>query len=183
MDKPSSKTPLTNPSKYFGNELDYLAKVLNSESWSATGGSWTQTLEQNFSKKFGRHYGIAFNSGTSTLHAALEAVGVGSGDEVISPALTVIMDTTATLHANAIPVYADVDPDTFNIDPVDLARRTTFLKLQRKKLLALKRTEREKQLVEAEASHGKTRPKSAIAARSALSRLWQRSWDEEENLI
>jgi perosamine synthetase len=125
MDKPSSKTPLTNPSKYFGNELDYLAKVLNSESWSATGGSWTQTLEQNFSKKFGRHYGIAFNSGTSTLHAALEAVGVGSGDEVISPALTVIMDTTATLHANAIPVYADVDPDTFNIDPVDLARKIT----------------------------------------------------------
>ena len=54
------------------------------------------------------------------------------------------------------------------VDPVDLARRTAFLKLQRDKLLALKRTEREKQLALAEASHGKTRPKSARAARSAL---------------
>ena len=51
---------------------------------------------------------------------------------------------------------------------MDLARRTAFLKLQRDKLLALKRTEREKQLVLAEASHGKTRPNSARAARSAL---------------
>jgi len=65
------------------------------------------------------------NSGTATLHAALEACGVGYGDEVISPALTVIMDTTATFHANAIPVYADIDPHTLNIDPVDIERKIT----------------------------------------------------------
>ena len=65
------------------------------------------------------------------------------------------------------------------VNPVDLARRTAFLKLQREKLLALKIKEREKQLTLAEASHGKTRPKSAIAARSALKRLWQRSREED----
>lgn len=118
-------TPVSNPSKYLGNELLYLGKVLAQESWSATGGGWTQSLEQEFSKKLGSRYGVAFNSGTSTLHAALEAVGVGPGDEVISPAITVIMDTTATIHANAVPVYADVDPDTFNIDPADVARKIT----------------------------------------------------------
>ncbi len=59
------------------------------------------------------------------MHAALEAAGVGSGDEVISPAITVIMDTTATIHANAVPVYCDVDPDTFNMDPKDLEKRIT----------------------------------------------------------
>lgn len=116
---------IINPSKYLGNELDYLKKVLDGESWSATGGNWTQSLEREFAKRFGAKYAVAFNSGTSTLHAALIAAGVEPGDEVISPALTVIMDTTATFHANAVPVYADINPDTFNIDPVDIARKIT----------------------------------------------------------
>jgi len=114
-----------NPNKYLGNELAYLRKVLEAESWSATGGSWTGHLEQEFCEFTGSAYAVAMNSGTATLHAALEACGVGPGDEVISPALTVIMDTTATLHANAIPVYADVDPKTFNIDPSSVEERIT----------------------------------------------------------
>lgn len=114
-----------NPSKYLGNELTYLQKILEGEQWSNTSGSWTNTFEKKFAERIGTRYGIAFNSGTSTLHAALEAVGVEPGDEVISPALTVIMDTTATIHANAVPVYADVDEKTFNIDPVDVARKIT----------------------------------------------------------
>jgi perosamine synthetase len=116
---------LTNPSKYLGNELNYLEKVLEGESWSATGGSWTNALEREFAKRFGVNYAIAFNSGTSTLHAALEAAGVGPGDEVISPALTVIMNTTATIHANAVPVYADIQKGSFNIDPVDIEKKVT----------------------------------------------------------
>jgi len=114
-----------NPNKYLGNELDYLRKVLESENWSATGGSWTRSLEQEFCRFTGSTYAVAMNSGTATLHAALEACGVGPGDEVISPALTVIMDTTATLHANAIPIYADVDPKTLNIDVSSVKERIT----------------------------------------------------------
>ena len=106
-----------NPSKYLGNEIKYLKKVLAAESWSATGGSWANKLESDFAKLHGVKYAIAMNSGTSTLHAALLAVGVSPGDEVITPALTVIMDTTAIIHANAIPVYVDIEPRTFNIDP------------------------------------------------------------------
>jgi perosamine synthetase len=116
---------IINPSKYLGNELKYLEKVLSAESWSATGGSWTQCLEREFARKFGVKYAVALNSGTSTLHAALEAGGVGPGDEVISPALTVIMDTTATLHANAVPVHADINPETFTIDPLDIEKKIT----------------------------------------------------------
>jgi perosamine synthetase len=116
---------IVNPSKYLGNELKYLKKVLEGESWSATGGSWTNALEREFAKKFGVAYAVAFNSGTSTLHAALEAAGVGPGDEVISPALTVIMNTTATIHANAVPVYADIQKESFNIDPVDVEKKVT----------------------------------------------------------
>lgn len=116
---------MNNPNKYLGNELKYLEKVLASESWSATGGNWNNTLEKEFAAKFGVKYAVAMNSGTSTLHAALEAAGVGPGDEVISPALTVIMDTTATIHANAVPVYADIDSRTFNIDVKDVAGKIT----------------------------------------------------------
>jgi len=114
-----------NLSQFTGNELKYLEMVMNQESWSATGGSWNHTLEQEFCKKFEVKYAIAMNSGTAPLHAALVAAGIGPGDEVISPALTVIMDSAATLHAGATPVYADVDPDTFNIDPKDIARKIT----------------------------------------------------------
>ena len=113
-----------NPSKYLGNEIEYLQKVLNSDSWSSTSGSWCQLFEKQFSELIGVKYAVAMNSGTATLHAALEAIGVGPGDEVISPALTVFMDTSATLHANATPVYADIDPYTFNISPEEIRKKT-----------------------------------------------------------
>ena len=71
---------MKNPNKYLGNELEYVKKVLRSENWSATEGSWTGKLEKEFAKYFNAKHGIAFNSGTSTLHAALEAVGVRAGD-------------------------------------------------------------------------------------------------------
>ena len=105
--------------------MEYLRRVLNTEKWSSTSGTWCQELEKTFAEKFECEYAVAMNSGTATLHAALEALGVGPGDEVISPALTVIMDTTATFHANAVPVYADINPLTFNIDPDDIERKIT----------------------------------------------------------
>lgn len=116
---------MKNPIKYLGNELKYIQSVLESKEWSSNAGSWTNVLEKEFAKEIGVKYAIAMNSGTSTLHCALEAVGVKPGDEVITPALTVIMDTTAILHANAIPVYVDVDPITLTMNPNDLKNKIT----------------------------------------------------------
>jgi perosamine synthetase len=116
---------IENPSKYRGNEMNYIERVLNSEQWSATGGNWNNALEAAFCEKFGVKYAIAMNSGTATLHSALVACGVAPGDEVIIPALTVIMDATAVIHAGAIPVYADINPNTFNIEPTTLEQRIT----------------------------------------------------------
>ena len=53
------------------------------------------------------------------------AVGVKPGDEVISPGFSVMFNTTSTIHCNAIPVYADVDLDTYNIDPKEIEKRIT----------------------------------------------------------
>jgi perosamine synthetase len=113
------------PGKFIGNEMKYVKEVLESDMKSATGGSWNNKLETAFAKKFHSKYAIACNSGTSALHACLSAAGVGPGDEVISPGLTVMMNTFAILYQNAIPVYADIDPETFNIDPRDIERKIT----------------------------------------------------------
>ena len=87
--------------------------------------NFVSILEKKFSKKFNSKYAIAFNSGTSTLHACLAALNVGYGDEVITPAQTVIMCTFAILARNAKPIYADIDPDTFNIDYKDIEKKIT----------------------------------------------------------
>lgn len=111
--------------KYNGNELDYILEVLDSENMERKSNPYVNRLEEKFSEVFQSKYSIAHNSGTSTLHSCLVAAGVKPGDEVISPAHTVIMNSFVTLYMNAVPVYVDIDPDTFNMDSVDLERKIT----------------------------------------------------------
>jgi len=94
-------------------------KVLNIKKKT----NFVHKLENFFSKKFKTNYAIAHNSGTSTLHSCLYALGVGENDEVIVPAQTVIMLTFVILQLKAVPVYADIDSDTLNIDPADIERK------------------------------------------------------------
>ena len=82
-------------------------------------------LEQEFAKKIGVKYCIGVNSGTSALHACLYAMGVQSGDEVISPALTVIMNTFVTLYLDATPIYVDINPNTFVVEASEIAKYIT----------------------------------------------------------
>ena len=89
-------------SKYVGNELKYVKDFLDNKKIP-----WPLRLEEVFAKRFGVRYAITHNSGTSVFHGCLAGAGVGPGDEVISPALTVIMDTLVTLHQNAVPVFAE----------------------------------------------------------------------------
>ena len=110
----------------FGDlELSYIREVLDSGFGSGTSGSMNNRFESAFAEACGAKYAVTFNSGTSTLHAALDAVGVEYGDEVITAPLTVISNLDVILAQNAIPVFADIDPDTLNIDPEDVARKIT----------------------------------------------------------
>ncbi len=90
-----------------------------------SGVSWVNEFEQRFSERMGVQHAIACNSGTSGLHAALFAAGVGPGDEVIMPALTVIMDAYAAIHLGAIPIFADVYEDTHLISVEEIERLIT----------------------------------------------------------
>lgn len=110
----------------FGDlEFTYLREVLDSGFGSSTSGSMNSRFEEAFAKKVGAKYAVTFNSGTGTLHAALYAVGVCAGDEVITTPLTVISNLDVILAQNAVPVFADIDPSTFNLDPVAVERVIT----------------------------------------------------------
>lgn len=116
---------MKNTWRFTGNELNYVREVIDSGFGSGTSGGMNNRFETAFAEKVGAKYAITFNSGTSTLHAALFALGVHAGDEVIVPPLTVISNVDVIFAQNAIPVFADIDPDTFNIDPDDVRRKIT----------------------------------------------------------
>lgn len=111
--------------RIYGNELKYLKEVLDSEFRSSKGSAMMRRFEELFAEKFGAKYAISFVNGTATMHAALEARGIGPGDEVIVPPLTMSATTFAVLQANATPVFADVDRNTFQISPASIAERIT----------------------------------------------------------
>ncbi|KJJ84936.1 DegT/DnrJ/EryC1/StrS aminotransferase [Candidatus Omnitrophus magneticus] len=116
---------MKNTWRFGEREFNYVREVLDSGFGSGTSGGMNNRFEQAFAKTIGAKFAITFNSGTSTLHAALDACGVGAGDEVIIPPLTVISDVDVILAQNAVPIFADIDPDTFNMDPADTAKKIT----------------------------------------------------------
>jgi perosamine synthetase len=107
-------------------EYLYLKELLDSgfPDGSAS-ASFIGRLERRFAEKFGAKFAISFTNGTATLYAALVGVGVQAGDEVIVPPLTMASTSLAVLHAGAVPVFADIDPRTFNISPASIAERIT----------------------------------------------------------
>lgn len=82
-------------------------------------------LEEEWAKYCGVKYCITTNSGTSAMHACVAGVGVETGDEVIVPAFTFWATAQAVLCQNAIPIFVDIDPVTYNIDPNKIAERIT----------------------------------------------------------
>ena len=111
--------------KYNGNEIKYILQVLDSESSETKKISWVQRFEESFAEEVGVKYAIAVNTATSGLHAALFAAGVKQGDEVIQPSKTVVMDAYVTIHLGATPVFADIDPNSWNISSSEIEKKIT----------------------------------------------------------
>ena len=89
------------------------------------GGPAVRAFEAKAAAYFGARHAIAVNSWTSGLIAAVAALGLEPGDEVITTPWTMAATATAILHNNAIPIFADIDPQTFNIDPAAVERLVT----------------------------------------------------------
>jgi perosamine synthetase len=106
-------------------EKAYVLEVLASEFRGSKATGMVGRAEVAFSKKFDMKFSMGFVNGTGTLHTALESLGIGPGDEVIVPPLTMSATAFSVLQANATPVFADVDPLTFQIDSKSIADRLT----------------------------------------------------------
>ncbi len=88
-------------------------------------GSRVASFEQNFAAYCGAQEAVALNSGTSALHLALLALGVGAGDEVITTPMTFVATVAAIRYVNATPVLVDIDPDTWTMDPAAIEAAIT----------------------------------------------------------
>ena len=107
-----------------GNEeIDEVVHCLRS-GWLTTGRK-TKQFEQEFCEFVGAKHALAVNSCTAALHLALEAVGVGPGDEVVTTPMTFTATAAVIEHLGARPVFADCDAATLNIDPAAIERRIT----------------------------------------------------------
>ncbi|MGB3328875.1 MAG: DegT/DnrJ/EryC1/StrS family aminotransferase [Thermomicrobiales bacterium] len=95
-----------------------LLRVLDSGVWSEpAGGPFVRAFEQGFAALHGTTHGVAVMNGSVSLILALRAMGIGSGDEVIVPAYTFLATATAVLEVNALPIFVDIDAETWCIDP------------------------------------------------------------------
>lgn len=105
------------------DDIQAVVDVLQSDF--LTTGPKIAEFEQTVADYVGAKYAVAISNGTSALHAACFAAGIGPGDEVITTPLTFAASANCVLYCGGTPVFADVDPKTYNIDPEDIRRKIT----------------------------------------------------------
>ncbi|MBI5621072.1 DegT/DnrJ/EryC1/StrS family aminotransferase [Candidatus Gottesmanbacteria bacterium] len=124
MKKPNRKDLLVFGKPFIGKpEIAEVVKTLKSGWWGT--GSKTEQFEKNFAAYTRAQYALGVNSATAGLHLALKALGVGPGDEVITTPLTFVSTANVILHCGATLVFADVERDTWNINPKEIEKKIT----------------------------------------------------------
>ena len=118
----TKKIPLSSP--YIrGDDIRAVKSVLKTR-WLSLGPK-LEEFERLFAQFIGTRYAVAVNSGTSALHLAVKALGIGKGDEVIVTPFSFIASANCALFEGAKPVFVDIEPDTFNIDLEKIEEKIT----------------------------------------------------------
>jgi len=104
-------------------EIEAVLEVLRNRKLSQLAGSYVEDFEVEFARYVGVKYAVAVNSGTSALSLAVAALQIGTGDEVVLPPYTFVATANGILQQNAIPIFADIDSRTFNLDPLKLEQK------------------------------------------------------------
>src|SRR3989344_642831 len=117
------KIPVCEPTLQ-GNELKYITEAVQS-GWISSSGKFITELEEKFAAFCGVKYGVSCSNGTTALHLAVEALGIGAGDEVIIPTFTMAATCNAVIYAGAKPVLIDAEKETWNMDVAQIEKRIT----------------------------------------------------------
>lgn len=104
-------------------DIEAVVEVLRSDY--LTTGPVIEVFERKVAEYTGTKYAVAVANGTAALHAACFAAGIGPGDEVITTPITFAASANCALYCGAVPVFADIDPKTYNVDPEDMERKIT----------------------------------------------------------
>jgi len=107
-----------------GNEKTYVMDCLES-TWISSRGEYIERFETAFADFCGVEHAVSCSNGTTALHLALLALGVGSGDEVIVPTLTFVATANAVTYCGGRPVFVDAEPETWNINPALIEAKIT----------------------------------------------------------
>ena len=110
---------------YDEREERQLMEVLHSGEWGALKGSKTAEFQARFAAYQGARFGICVPNGTLALEVALSAAGVGPGDEVVTTPYTFVATANSAISVGAVPVFADIDLDSYNIDPAEVEKAIT----------------------------------------------------------
>ena len=105
-----------------GRESEYVLDCMTS-NWISSSGRYLTQFEREFARYCGCEHGIATTSGTTALHLAVAATGLGPGDEIIMPVFTIAATVFAALYVGARPVFVDVEPDTWTLCPDQVAAK------------------------------------------------------------
>lgn len=105
-------------------EKKYLAQAID-DGYVSTAGPYIPKFENKFAKYVGAKRVVSTQSGTAAIYMALYELGIGRGDEVIVPALTFVATVNPIVHVGAKPVFADVNPETWNIEPREIEKCIT----------------------------------------------------------
>ncbi|MDT5270945.1 MAG: perosamine synthetase [Acidobacteriota bacterium] len=115
--------PVSSPS-FVGREREYVLDCMES-GWVSSAGKYIDRFEAAFADFCGVKHAVACCNGTAALHLGLLALGVGPGDEVIVPTLTFVATANAVTYCGARPVFADSEPETWNLDPAQVEAKIT----------------------------------------------------------
>jgi perosamine synthetase len=107
-----------------GNEKKYLVECIDT-GWISSEGPFVDRFEEGVARRLGRKYGVAVCNGSAALDAAIAALKLGPGDEVILPTLTIISCAAAIVRAGATPVVVDADPATWNMNVSQVSEKIT----------------------------------------------------------
>src|SRR4051812_42696382 len=123
--QPAKSESFATEQRYGDDELNEVTEALKQGTLFYASGNKVKQFEAEFCARTGFSHGVSTSSGTAAIHAALAAAGISPGDEVIVPPITDMGTFVPILYQGAVPVFADLDPQTYNLLPASVANNVT----------------------------------------------------------